>query len=140
MSLYSSCGCSGFGGKAEFDLNTRQIFLQSVLASTTWLGGGVRDEGARARASVSQDILSAQLLSPPFLRQGWVPHCWNRSPKGCISWLHSLVVCALLPSSTGPLSPSGEQCWSKRGWGCLFGDSHCIGCGGFAAIRDLLCS
>lgn len=42
--------CSGFGGKAEFDLNTRQIFLQSVLAGTTWLGGGVRDEGARARA------------------------------------------------------------------------------------------
>lgn len=97
-------------------------------------------KGLGPEPGVSQDILSAQLLSPPFLRQGWVPHCWNRSPEGCISWLHSLVVCALLPSSTGPLSPSGEQCWSKRGWGCLFGDSHCIGCGGFAAIRDLFCS
>ena len=97
-------------------------------------------KGLGPEPGVSQDILSAQLLSPPYLRQGWVPRCWNRSPEGWVSWLHSLIVCVPLPSSTGPLSPRGEQCWSKRGWGCLFGDSQCIGCGGLAAIRDLFCS
>ena len=55
-----------------------------------------------------------------------------------LSWLHSLIVCVLLSPSTGPLSPRGEQCWSEE-LRCLFGNSQCNGCGGQAALRDLVC-
>lgn len=66
-------------------------------------------KGLGPEPGVSQDFLSAQLLSPPYLRHAWVPRCWNRSPEAWVSWLHSLIVCALLPPSSGPSAPEGSS-------------------------------
>ena len=76
--LYSICVPSGFSGGAGFDMNTRHVFPQCLLAAITLVGGGAGDAGARsgARCEVGLHLcpmaiitLSGAVSSPKLLEK-----------------------------------------------------------------------
>lgn len=66
-SLYCLHGSSDFDSRAGFDLNTSHVFPHGVLSAIILLGGGVRDE--EAKASVT-GLPSAQWPSQSYLGHG----------------------------------------------------------------------
>ena len=79
--IYSLRVPSGFGERAEFDVNTSHVFPQGVLAAITLVGCGAGDRGVRAKARCELRIPLCSVAVLLYLGWGQVPSCWSRSPE-----------------------------------------------------------
>lgn len=55
----------GFDGRAGSETTMGHVFIWGVMAAVTFVGGGGRDEGARAKAKENLDFSYAQQPSLP---------------------------------------------------------------------------
>ena len=112
--VHSACA-SGFGGRAG---SQHKSHLSSGCAGSYHLGRrwSWRWRGGELEPGVSRGFFSAQWLSLPYWGWGWVPSCWSRRPEGRIQAGSHPCKGVLSPFPEPAPSPSGEQCWSKRGW------------------------
>lgn len=80
--LYNPPVPSGFGGRAESNVNMSHIFPQGLLAAITSVEGEGEDGGARSGLVVSQEFSSHQWPGSLNWVQDQNSSCWNRSPEG----------------------------------------------------------
>ena len=107
----------GFGGRVGSGMNTIHVFPQGVLAAITLVGGEPGEGRARTKARCEVGLPLCSVDVTPLLGVGSCPKLLEQKPRGSGGAGTALFKCVLYtPPSNGILSPSGEQCWSKRGW------------------------
>ena len=80
VSLYRLHVPSAFGGRAGFDVDASNIFLQDVLASVTLVGGGTAHRGAKAEAGCEARLPLCSVAITALLWVGSDPELVEQKP------------------------------------------------------------